>query len=51
MEEEIESNNFEGAALLQAQIEWIHERCSEPNLCCDHPVFAYTRCLYTNGLI
>lgn len=27
MEDEIESNNFEAAALLQGQIEWIHERC------------------------
>ena len=28
MEEEIESNNYESAALLQVEMEWIHERCN-----------------------
>lgn len=27
MEEEIESNSYESAALLQVEMEWIHERC------------------------
>lgn len=33
MEEEIESNNYESAALLQVEMEWIHERCKRMRQC------------------
>ena len=33
MEEEIENNNYESAALLQVEMEWIHERCKRMRQC------------------
>jgi hypothetical protein len=46
MEEEIESNNYESAALLQVEMEWIHERCNRmrPNVRTSAPHEDVARC-------
>ena len=36
MEDEIESSSYEAAALLQVEIEWIHERCRRLQLSVQH---------------